>query len=354
MNLFSLARALAMPVIAATLAAGCASLPLAPAGAGANVRPEPGSVLRSMTIDSALEERILALDPERITQEEVRDTLAKTPAPRIVLVHGGIFPVHLAMVSFGRFLTGMGYPENRLRHPGDQRWSHSPYETSAQIGGFVAWSYEQEGLRPMLIGHSQGGVQAVKILYDLAGRFEPAIPVWNPYTDAAEDRTSFVDPLTGTVRPVVGLSLSYVSVVGAGSAGLLMPNQWSMVGRLYTIPDTVDEFTGYDIDFDIFALAPGRESGRLFLANGEAKVRNVTLPAGTEHITLPAVRALLDDPALLTWIAAYTPDDPARGTPPESRHAVLWAADVWYSVKKHWALEAQRLVRARRAALGRP
>ena len=29
---------------------------------------------------------------------------------------------------------------------------------------------------------------------------------------------------------------------------------------------------------------------------------------------------------------------------------ILWAADVWYSIKKHWALEAQRLIRARHAA----
>jgi hypothetical protein len=28
---------------------------------------------------------------------------------------------------------------------------------------------------------------------------------------------------------------------------------------------------------------------------------------------------------------------------------VLWAADVWYSIKKHWCIEAQKLVRAQRA-----
>ncbi len=84
---------------------------------------------------TALEARILALDPERITDDDVRTTLAKAPTPRIVLVHGGIFPVHLAMRSFGRFLIGMGYPEQRIRHPGDRRWSHSPYEDSAQIAG---------------------------------------------------------------------------------------------------------------------------------------------------------------------------------------------------------------------------
>jgi hypothetical protein len=29
---------------------------------------------------------------------------------------------------------------------------------------------------------------------------------------------------------------------------------------------------------------------------------------------------------------------------------VLWAADVWHSIKKHWCLEAQRLIRAQRAS----
>jgi hypothetical protein len=33
---------------------------------------------------------------------------------------------------------------------------------------------------------------------------------------------------------------------------------------------------------------------------------------------------------------------------------VLWAADVWHSIKKHWALEAQRLVTARRAHRAKP
>lgn len=348
------ARGFAIVAIVATLAAGCAGVRPSPDGAGASARPEAGSVLRGIATDRALEDRILALDPERITQDDVRETLSKAPAPRIVLVHGGIFPVHLAMISFGRFLIGMGYPESRLRHPADRRWSHSPYERSTQIAGLVAWYYEHEGLRPMMIGHSQGGVQAVKVLYDFAGRFDAAIPVWNPYTDSAEDRTTLVDPLTGAVRPVVGLTVSYVSVVGAGSAGLLMPNQWSMLRQLYAVPDTVVDFTGYDIASDIFALAPGRDSASLFRANGEAKVRNITLPAAYEHITLPAVQSLLDDPALSAWIAAYSPVDPARATPPESPYAVLWAADVWYSIKKHWALEAQRLVRARRATLGRP
>ncbi len=78
------------------------------------------------------------------------------------------------MVSFGQFLIGMGYPEAAIRHPGDGRWSHSPYEDSAQLAGLVAWYYEHDGMRPMLIGHSQGGIQAVKVLRELAGEFTDA------------------------------------------------------------------------------------------------------------------------------------------------------------------------------------
>ena len=87
-------------------------------------------MLRSLPIDRALEDRILALDPEQITDDDVRNTLARAPTPRIMLLHGGIYPVHLAMVSFGRFLVGMGYPEKQIRDPGDGSWSHSPYEDS--------------------------------------------------------------------------------------------------------------------------------------------------------------------------------------------------------------------------------
>ncbi len=35
--------------------------------------------------------------------------------------------------------------------------------------------------------------------------------------------------------------------------------------------------------------------------------------------------------------------------PGDAAEHVLWAADVWYSIKKHWCIEAQRFVRAHRA-----
>jgi hypothetical protein len=67
------------------------------------------------------------------------------------------------------------------------------------------------------------------------------------------------------------------------------------------------------------------------------------------------VAPLVDDEATRAWINAYVPDQTTSEPPPQTvGYAALWAADVWYSVRKHWALEAQRLIRARRAVLGSP
>jgi len=52
------------------------------------------------------------------------------------------------------------------------------------------------------------------------------------------------------------------------------------------------------------------------------------------------------------WLDAYVPDrkDEVAVAPPGDKGGALWAGDVWYFVKKHWCLELQRLIRARRAA----
>lgn len=314
----------------------------------------PGTVLRSLTLDPALEDRILALDPERITANDVQNTLAAGPTPRIVGLHGGIYPVHLAMESFAEFLVGMGYPEDRLRHPGDGRLSHSPYENSEQIAGLVAWYYEKEGTRPILVGHSQGGIQAVKVLYEFAGAFTDRIPVWNPLTDRAEERFTIIDPVTGLERPVVGLRLGYVSVVGAGGVALLLPNQWRMAGRLRIIPDTVEEFTGYWIGVDLFAWDFGFEAVSAYRGEKGVEIRNVRLPAYYSHVVAPVTAYLAKDARTREWIDAYHPGmlNGFATLPEGPNDNLLWAADIWFEVKKHWCLEAQRLIRAKRAALG--
>jgi hypothetical protein len=90
-----------------------ALLALALVSGGCVVRPlrSPPDVVppsAPQLTDRAIIERILSLDPEHVTDADVRQTLAKGPTPRIMLLHGGIYPVHLSMESFGRFLVGMG------------------------------------------------------------------------------------------------------------------------------------------------------------------------------------------------------------------------------------------------------
>lgn len=345
------AAALLVSILLALLVAGCAATPPAAERARLEAQTiEKGSVLAQSHVDWALQNRIFALDPERVSDGEVRTILAAGPTPRIVSLHGGIYPVHLVMESFARFLVGMGYPESKLRHPGDGRLSHSPYENSAQIAGLIAWYYERDGVRPLIIGHSQGGIQAVKVLHELAGDGGDAIRVWNPLTDRAENRTTILDPLTGRERPVVGLKVGYASAVGAGGAALLLPNQWSMVGRLRAIPDTVEDFTGYSLAVDLIAWdLPG--GGGTYRASGAAKVRNIELPASYSHVTVAATADLVEDPAMREWLNAYVPGQ-NNGFPANAVSVTnaLWAADVWYSIKKHWVLEAQRFLRAKNAA----
>ena len=341
----SLSRLIILSFIATTLAlAGCATQP-------PEQPPAERTPAARWTTDAALQSRLLALDPAHITDRDVRETLAKGPTPRIMLLHGGVYPVHLVMESFGNFLTGMGYPEAQIRDPGSGNWSYSPYLQTSQLAGLVAWQYEHDGLRPMLVGHSQGGLSAVKILKDLAG-WAGDVRVYNPLKAELEGRTTIVDPLTGRERPVVGVSASYASAVGAGGLALVLPGWWENLDTLRKIPDTVDEFTGYFIEVDLIALSiPGNPLDRRYENGGKAHVRNVTLPATYNHVVVPLTASLAEDPAVRDWINAYVPDQPTDTSmlPASAADHVLWAADVWYSIKKHWALEAQHWVRAQRA-----
>jgi hypothetical protein len=303
----------------------------------------------------AIEDRILELDPDRISDDDVRHVLAAGPTPRIMLIHGGVAGVYLMMESFGKFLVGMGYPEARIRDPRSGEWSQNPYGSSERLAGELAWYYEHDGVQPMLIGHSQGGMQTVKVLHELAGDFGDAISVWNPVTDRTEDRRTIVDPLTHTLRPVVGVKLSYASVVGAGGLEFWAPSGWSLAGRLRAIPDSVEEFTGYSIAADPIALTPptGASPYDLYRQTGSAQVHNVNLPLGYNHIFVPATDYLVDQPRKREWINDYpgAKYGNAATIPDGDDSHVLWAADVWHSVKKHWCLEAQRLIRAERGQI---
>jgi hypothetical protein len=300
-------------------------------------------------IASALENRILGIDPENVSEAEVRHVLAQAPAPRIINLHGGRWPVYKYMVSFSRFLEGMGYPSERLRNPRDGTYSFSGYLSSKKIAGAVAWYYEREGLRPMLIGHSLGGFQTVRVLHQLAGNLAPEISVWNPLTRSAEDRCTIVDPITGVERPVVALDVSFAVALGAGGLTRVLPNTWTLTGRLRDIPDSVDAFTGYYIPLDhtggdFLGFGPANH----YHPTGEASVRNVQLRLGTSHGTVPVSDHLLKSREIIDWINAYQPTSKPRLNvkfESDSSH-ILWAADAWHGIKKHWVLELQRVIRA--------
>jgi len=327
------------------LAAHLAATNGAQVSAGAQLTPERRS---------AIEDRILALDPNRISDADVRSMLAAGPTPRIVLVHGGVAGVYLVMESFGKFLVGMGYPEVRIRDPRSGEWSQNPYGSSERLAGELAWYYERDGMRPMLIGHSQGGMQTVKVLHELAGDFGDRVRVWNPVTDTPENRQTIYDPIVRAQRPVVGLKLSYASVVAAGGLEFWAPMGWGLAGRLRSIPDTVEEFTGYSIAGDPIALTPasGASPTDLYRQAGNAQVRNVNLPIGYSHVFVPDTDYLINEPDKREWINAYggAKEADAATIPGGDDAHVLWAAGVWHSIKKHWCLEAQRVIRAQRAS----
>jgi hypothetical protein len=347
----------ALPLLflgAALLVSGCATYDRQGLDPARALQVERASVRREVVLSPEARQAILALDPEHVTGSEIRGLLSQAPAPRIISIHGGIYPVHRQMISFAEFLVGMGYPAGSITNPGDGTYTFSCYESSAKIAGVIAWYYEREGLRPVMVGHSQGGMQTVKVLRQLAGLASSRLHVWNPLTWEREETCDIIDPLTGTRRPVVGLQLPYATAVGAGGLTRLLPNQWDMCLKLRKIPDSVEEFTGFCKHKDLLGGDfLGYGSANEFKSGGRAVVRNVWLPAAYKHGAIPDTKHLLASEPIREWINRYHPAAQAVDTPrldtafeADSRH-ILWAADVWYSLKKHWVLELQRLLRAR-------
>jgi hypothetical protein len=294
-------------------------------------------------IDAATTARILALDPDRLSERDVHETLAAAPAPRIILLQGSL--AFVTMAPFAEFLVAMGYPEERLRNPRDGALSYGSDGSSAALAGELAWYYENERMMPLLIGHSQGGMLAIRTLHELAGTFGDAIAVVDPRTGEALARTTIVDPRTGRERPVVGLEVPYAAALATGKLPRLLLGQWSMLPLLRRIPDSAVEFTGFSFAFDPIAGEFGGADP--YRPTGSATVRNVTLPASDTHIGLPDARHLAADPAARAWIDAYVPGSAAPLPPAADTRNIVHAADIWHSVRKAWCRAAQQLLRDR-------
>ena len=318
--------ALAVATIAATISSARADAPT--------------DETQTLDVDPEIVRRLHELDPTRISARDVAEVLTRVPAPRIILLEGSVPLVN--MDPFAEFLIAMGYPADRIRNPRDGRYSGSSFIDSEQLAGMVAWYYEREGMRPALIGHSQGGMLAIRVLYDLAGAFSDAIHVWNPLTDRPEPRTTIVDPVTGDVRPVVGLRVRYAAAIATGKLPRLLLGQWSMLSRLRKIPDSVDDFTGFSLDWDLIAGHFG--SSEPYTAIGTASVRNVTLPVTYTHIGLPRTEHLATNATMRAWIDTYVPGTKVAvpADPSIDTTNLIHAADIWYSVKKNWCLSARR------------
>ena len=307
-------------------------------------------------IDPVVEERLLALHPERVSADDVREVLARSPAPHVIGLHGSV-PI-VDMSAFAEFLVAMGYPRARLRNPADGTFTTASFGTSQRLAGIVAWHYERDGVVPILIGHSLGGMLVVRALLDLAGESGSAIPVWDPVRDAALPRTTIVDPLNGSARPVVGLRVPYAAVLATGSPMRTLLGRWGVLLPYRSVPDSVEEFTAFFVAWDPIAGTGSDPAAKNpYRPTGSAQVRNVNLPADYGHIGLPLAGHLAANPATRAWIERYDPRTHPP-LPPSIAGAdvgnIVHAADIWYSIKKHWALAAQRLVRARRSVETRP
>jgi len=283
------------------------------------------------------------LDCDRLSSRDIHEVLATAPAPRIIAISGSFNAV--SMDPFARFLVAMGYPAERIKNPADGAWSYSSAGSSARLAGMIAWHYERDGMMPIMIGYSGGGMLAVRTLHEFAGAFASRVVVVDAATGEALRRDTIVDPLSGRERPALGLKVPYACTLATGLLPRFILLQWTMLGKLHDIPDTVDEFTGFVIEWDpIAGTFPGSTP---YAATGSAHVRNVTLPATYRHVDLPRTEQLATNPVTRAWIDAYRPD----AAPPLPDASVdttnlLQAADIWHSVARNWCREATRVARS--------
>jgi hypothetical protein len=293
------------------------------------------------SIEPAIAAHLATLDCAGVSAADVADTLSHAPAPRIIALQGSV-PI-VTMEPFAAFLEAMGYPADRLAQPGSGSRSYQSFVDSRRLAGHIAWHYEQEAAMPMLIGHSQGGMVVIKVLHDLAGtRDATPIPVWNPESATPETRVTIVDPFTGRERPVVGLTVDFAAAMVTGSLPRLLLGQWGILPLLRDVPDSVRDFTGFAIPWDPIAGTGANPAP--FQATGSARVRNVVLPSSYSHIRLPDVAHLAAQPQTRAWIEAWRPDRTLAPIPEGvDTSNILHAADLWYSVKRHWCESAKRL-----------
>jgi hypothetical protein len=123
-----------------------------------------------------------------------------------------------------------------------------------------------------------------------------------------------------------------------------------MNGRLRKIPDSAEEFTGFHKGMDLLGGDYlGYGSANDYRPTGNAEVRNVRLPTASAHGWLPDAKPLLKSQEIKDWINNYQPGDSATNDLKfgSKNGRVLFAAEEWHCIKKHWVLELQQLLQAK-------
>lgn len=256
-------------------------------------------------------------------------------APRVILIAGSL--PQLTLDSVAHFLIGMGYPAERIADPHDGALSRSGYADATELAGEVAWHVERDGVAPILVGHSRGGMLVMRALHTLAGAFGPSVQVFDPVRRQALPRTG-VDARGGP-RAVVGLHVEQAIVIATGRLPRVWQGQWDMLPLLRRVPDTARAFTGFHIEGDMISGdALGIEP---YVPMHEARVRNVVLPASYSHVGAVDLAHLAADARTRAFVAAWQPQhEPPLPDGADMRNLGL-GAELWHAVRAAWCAAAQ-------------
>ncbi|NNC87212.1 MAG: hypothetical protein HKN82_01990 [Akkermansiaceae bacterium] len=297
-----------LPLVAALLA-GCATIPRHGPAAEDNGRP-------SLRANPREVRALMALDPAAVTDRQAQEVLARFPAPRVILFNGVVAPVRMDRMA--EFFIARGYPRASFVDPVSGRMSHSSRTGSRQWAGALPWYFEQEGLRPVLIGHSQGGMMVSRILHEGAGTFGPGLRIYNPRERRFEERRRFRHPRTGRMVDVAAYRTPLASAIATGKMMRVLLGQWKMVGPLRKVPDNVEVFIGVSVEGDLIGSdLAGAGSTHTYRPTGSARVENLVLPRTANHLNLPAL--------------TRDPGDPRS----------LLAGRLWRELKRAWCAELQ-------------
>ena len=286
--------------------------------------------------------RLAALDCTRVSAADVAEVLSRAPAPRIIALHGSV--PFVTMEPFAEFLVAMGYPDERLRNPVDGARTYRSFVDSRRLAGEIAWHYERDGLMPMLIGHSQGGMVVIKVLHDLAGGEALSIPVWNPARAEPESRTAIVDPRDGIDATGRGPQARFR---GGACHRLAAPRPARPMGRA-AVAARRSRFGGrvHGIRHPLGSdCRDGSRAGRLprdrYGAGAQCRAAR-RLQSHRPARDIPPRPAARD----AWWVDAWWLDAAPEMPKDVDVTDLLHAADLWYSVRRHWCEGAKAFARA--------